>query len=382
MRHSLNWLPALGASVLLVTGAFAAPPGPVAVPIATVAVPPPRSNDPADGQELQNLVARLGSLGDFISRNAQSPEIWRSYLEQGDLLLQLAMRSEAKERDNLLRMAIESLYGAAVGSPGTEEAGYQRLHALPGQLAQLVPGHAVIAYSARQVIQAEYMRLLDKSGKNPEQAQGQLCQRLVQYAQEYPQAPDATSAVVEAARLNESLGRTQEARSCYRYLIDAFPGNPLARKARGAMWRLGQDGEPVQLELPLLYSACDADAPLSDLTQFRGRVVVVYFWSSTTPQATQDFPILKHLTDRTQDQLEVVYVNMDNDPGQGRAFLSGQLTAGTHLYQHGGLDGPIAERYGIQTLPQALLLGRDGLLIRHSLQASQIEALVSGQQQR
>lgn len=381
MRHSWNILAALGGAVLLAAGVVAQPPGPSMVTVASAVVPPLRPNDPADAQELQNLVARLGTLGDYISKNTQAADIWRSYLEQGDLLLQLAMRSEGKERDNLLRMAVDSLYGAAVQCPGSDETGYRRLTQLPGQLAQLVPGHAIVASAARQVIQAEYTRLLDKSPNYPELAQARLCQRLVQYAQTYAQAPDAASAVLEAARLNEAMGRPQEARNCYRYLAEVFPGNPMARKARGAMWRLGSDNEPVQIALPLLYSSCDEAAPLFDVNQFQGRIVVVYFWSSTTPQATQDFPILKHLTDRYQDRVEVVYVNMDDDPGQGRAFLSGQLTAGTHLYQRGGVDGPLADRYGIQTLPQTFLLGRDGMLIRHSLQASQVEGLLASKQQ-
>ena len=55
---------------------------------------------------------------------------------------------------------------------------------------------------------------------------------------------------------------------------------------------------------------------------------------------------------------------------------------GTHVYQSGGLEGPVAERYGIQTIPQVYLIGRDGTLMRQGLQASQVGAEVSGQMPR
>ena len=41
------------------------------------------------------------------------------------------------------------------------------------------------------------------------------------------------------------------------------------------------------------------------------------------------------------------------------------------------MDGAVAEHYGIQAVPQAFLVAKDGTLIRHSLQASQLEAEVA-----
>ena len=78
-----------------------------------------------------------------------------------------------------------------------------------------------------------------------------------------------------------------------------------------------------------------------------GKLVLVYFWSSTSARAAEDFNALKQVTDRFVGRgLEVVYVNMDGDPAAAKTFLSGRLMAGTHLYQKGGLDGAIASAAG------------------------------------
>lgn len=381
MRHVLTGLTAFGSCLLLAGGAFAVPRvAPVALPPAAVQ---PATPVDAASQELKRLLERMTQLSDFIARNPQSPQLWRYYLDQGEVLMQLALRSEPKERDNLLRMAVDSYYGAAVQSPTNEASAYQQLVQLPGLLTQLYPGHALITCAARQEIQADYMRTLSASPDKPEKAQQRLSERLFGFAQQYPTDPEAPKVVMEAGQLCESLGQKDQARTCYRYLCEHFASNPLARKARGAQWRLGQGGESLDLDLPLLFSLENRIDPLFHCSELRGKVVVVYFWATTSGQTSQDFQVLKQLTDRYQERgLEVVYVNLDQDAGTARAFLSGQLTAGVHLHQQGGLESPIAERYGFQNLPQIFLVGRDGMLIRHSLQASQLEPEVSSRLSR
>jgi hypothetical protein len=329
------------------------------------------------------LLDRVSALSDLINRNSQSPQVWQYLLEQSDVLMQLAAHSRADERDNFLRMAVDCCHGAAVRSPDSDTTASRRLIQLCAQLAHSDAGSPVATYAAMQEIQAEYMRLLAQNPEHPEVAQDHLRRSLVQFAQDHPGTPEAPKAILDAAQLSVTLGKIEDARRCYRYVIEQFPGQAAARKAGGALWRLGLGGEPVHLELPLLYSAgagqdAGTDAPF-DLAQVRGKVVVVYFWSSSSPHAAEDFQILKTLTDRYQYRgLATVYVNMDTEPVLAREFLSGRLTAGTHVYQRGGLDGPIAERYGIQVLPQVFLIGKEGTLVSHSVKVSQLEAEVAG----
>jgi len=333
---------------------------------------------PADEKELRPLLDRLGALSDLIGKNSQTPNAWRYHLEQSQIMFNLAARCRPEERDSWLRMAIDSSYSAAVLSPATELTASQSLAQLPGQISRAYPGTAFVAYAALQEVQADYMRELAKEGEEPAKAQERHCQRLLRFAEEFPTSTDAPKVVMEAAQLSEAQGKTDITRCCYRYLIGHFPGQPMARKAEGSLWRLGQSGEVMHLELPLLYSPDDRSAPGFDLKQSSGKVVILYFWSSDQPVCADDFPILRQLSDRYQfDGLELVYVNLDTDPGKAREFLAGRLTAGIHVHDKAGLEGAVAERYGIQALPEAFLLAPNGTLIHHSLKASQLEAEIS-----
>ena len=221
-------------------------------------------------------------------------------------------------------------------------------------------------------------RAVAQDGEHPEQAKALLHNGLLHFVKAYPHAPEAAKAVQDAAEISEQLGQTENARCCYRYLADNFSGQPVAHQAGGALRRLGLAGEPVRMELPMLYAPPIGEHAF-DLKELRGKLVAVYFWSSATPEAGDDLQTLKDVASKYQDRgLEVVYVNVDDDPQKARTFLDGRLTVGTHVFQRGGLEGPVAERYGIQTLPQMLLVGPGGNVIRQAMRASQLEAEVSG----
>lgn len=378
MRRVWNWLPSFGSSLVIAANTLAASPAPLPSSASAAATAPAELTD---DQELRPLLDRLNQLSQLIERDAQSPQAWQYHLEQAEVLLRLASLSRDKERESTLRMSVDSFYSAALLSPRDQPLAFERLRQLPQRLAQVFPGHAVNHYAVLQEIKADCMRVLEDTGDNAK-AQQHRCTRLLRYAQQHPGAPESAKAILEAAHIYESLGETKEAGRCYRYLVAHVPG-AAARKAEGALWRLGESHGPVQLQLPFLYPSGSAGEAAFNVDQFHGSLVVVYFWTSASPQAAEDFETLKQLTDRHGGRgVEVVYVNMDDDPAVGRAFLSGRLTAGIHLHQAGGLQGAIAERYGILEAPQAFLLGRDGTLLKHSLPAARLEAEVAGGLQR
>lgn len=370
MSATRKWQPSLYGLLLVAANTFAA--SPYAPPVAARDGATPLA--PSDEQQVRPLLDKLTELSQLIERNSQSPDVWRYHLEQAELLLRLAARSEAKEREGMLRMAVDGFYSAALLSPREQSAAFEQLRQLPYRISQYFPGSPVIFYAVLQEIQADCFLVMEQTGGDRGKSEQHRCERLLQFARQHPAVPEAAKAVLQAAQTAESLGQTNEACRCYHYLAEHFPNDTVGRKSAGALWRLGQDHQPMALDLAQLYPTNSAGNSMFNLDELRGRLVVVYFWDSTCVGAAEDFQLLKQLTDRYAGRgLEVVYVNMDSDPALGRAFLSGKLTAGVHLHQAGGLNGPIAERYGLQQVPQAFLVGRDGTLLKHSLSVSQLE---------
>jgi hypothetical protein len=366
---------------LLVGGVLAlTPPKPIA---ATPSTDPAVTISPED-RDTQTLLAKVSEYSNYILRNAESKQIYRYQIAQGDLMLQVAVRCKnVKERDHWLRMAVDTYHGAMVGSPENDLTAHNRLLQLRSEIVASYPGCAVGTYAGLQEIQADYLRTLNKAGDKPEQAQQHRLQRLVHFASENRNDPDAPKVIMEAAHTYESMKKAEDARKCYRYLADTYPTIAEGRKAGGCLWRMGLSGEAVSLKLPVLFPTTDPDANEYDLATARGKIAVVYFWSCKCGQVEEDMQALKHLTDRFQYKgVEVVYVNLDDDPKEAKAFLAGRLNSGIQVYQKGGLGSPVAERYGLQALPQTFLVGKDGSLLKHSVQSSQIELEVSSQMPR
>ena len=383
MNTMWKWLPSLGGSLLIAANTFASSPYSPNVVRGNVAPTAPATASVAEEPQLRPLLARLSELSQLIERNAQSPQLWQYQLEQAEVLLRLAGSSREKERDGILRMAVDACYSAALLCPRKQPLAWQRLQQLPQYLAQVFPGHPVVTYAILQEIQADCIRVMEQSGGDRLKSEEHRCQRLLQFAQEHSDCAEAPKVVLQAAQIRESLGQNEEASRCYQCLVEHFPNDAAARKAGGALWRLGENHQPMQLDLPLLYSSGSSFRNTFNLEELRGKLVVVYFWTSTSERVAEDFQILKQVTDRYVGRgLEIVYVNMDVEPAQGRSFLSDRLTAGVHCYQAGGLEGPIAERYGLQEVPQAFLIGRDGTLLKHSLPASRLETELVGSHPR
>src|SRR5262249_28368580 len=351
MKRALSWLTAMCSSLLPGASLTAGPPlkaarspyqavQPVGV---SVSSPAPAVGD--GEQALAPLLQRLSVLNDLIGRDVQSPQAWRHHLEQAEILIQLAGKEKPPERDDWLRMAASSLCTAAVLSPDGEQSALQRLRQLPSLIACAFPGSAAVSYTALQGVRADHLLAVNKDG-DVSATQEHLAAHLLQFAHDYPRSPEAPEVTLEAAQIYASVQKLEDARRCYRDLIQTFPEHALARKAGGALWRMGPSTEPLRLELSLLFPTSESGGQPLDLRELSGKIVVVYFWSSATAQTAEDFQTLKRLTDRYPSRdLEVVYVNLDADPATGRAFLSGRLTAGVHIYQPGGFDGAVVARY-------------------------------------
>jgi thiol-disulfide isomerase/thioredoxin len=382
MRGSMKKWGVIGGSLLIVGGALGGD-HPGAVPQGPAPTRAQAEAASAEEREVQGLLERLSQLSKAIAADPQGAQTWRNQIAQADVSLHLAMRSKGKERDDWLKMAIDSLFGAAAQSPQNETTARQRLAQLPAQIAKACPDSPVWSYAAMQEVRLDYLRAMAAASDDPSKAQLYLRDRLLRFAHDYPAAAEAPGAIEEAASLSVPLGKKDDAARCYRYLMERYAGTPVAQKAEGAIWRLRTGSETVELNLPRLYPSGEANERPFDLKDLRGKLVLVYFWSSTSPRAEVDLQLLKHLMDKHGSHgLEVVYVNLDKDMVTAQTYMSGRLTVGTHLHASGGMSGGVAKRYGIESLPEVFLLGPDGELMKHSLTAQQAEAEVTAKPPR
>jgi thiol-disulfide isomerase/thioredoxin len=139
--------------------------------------------------------------------------------------------------------------------------------------------------------------------------------------------------------------------------------------------RLDLEGKAMSLSGPTLSDANRT----ADLSELRGKLVIVYYWASWNGQAASDFAKLKAIASANAKDVAVLTVNLDATPEEAKSFVAKNSPVGTHLYQKGGLDSKLATDYGVMVLPSAFLVGKDGKCLNRSAQVSTLEDEVKKQ---
>jgi len=120
-------------------------------------------------------------------------------------------------------------------------------------------------------------------------------------------------------------------------------------------------GKPFPLAGPTLVGTS------FDIAEYHGRVVLVDFWASWCGPCKAKLPGLVKLHERFHASgFEVVGVDMDRDLEALGKFLDEHKLPWINVIgekKEGGLEFPLAEKYGVMAIPATFLLDREGRVI-------------------
>jgi thiol-disulfide isomerase/thioredoxin len=134
---------------------------------------------------------------------------------------------------------------------------------------------------------------------------------------------------------------------------------------------------------PVKVSGKTLDGQPFDISQYKGKVVVVDFWATWCGPCRAELPNLKKVYEKYHDKgLEVVGVSLDENKDDLIKFLAEnhlpwQILVSTEAH-HSGFDNPIADNYGISGIPTVFLMNRDGKVVSLSARGEQLATLVDG----
>jgi peroxiredoxin len=98
-----------------------------------------------------------------------------------------------------------------------------------------------------------------------------------------------------------------------------------------------------------------------DLSAYRGRSVLLVFWTTSCSICRHELPLLDRLnTEFRARGVEILAVNIRDLDG-ARQFMGDQHLRLTNLID---ADGTTAERYGVSGVPKLVLVGPDGKVRR------------------
>ncbi len=312
--------------------------------------------------EAQRLLEQLQTL----DRNSPGPttsrvDLARYTSQRSELLKKLITISKTdEERYQWTRQMVDGLV-SAVQSGGYLE-GLERLKSIEVQVRRASPRSPLVAYVSYRRLLAEYNLEIQTAdvGKH-QKVQQQWLQGLEEFVKSFPAGEDIPDALFQLATNEEFRSNNRTARHWYGQLTSRHSDTSAGLQAIGALRRLDLKGQLITLSGPGL------NGEMIDIHRLRGRVVLVCFWATWCKPCTEDIPQLRALYEQYYDRgFEIIGVNLDATIDPIRPYLSRHRVRWPQIYQPGGLASPLAQTFGIISLPTMFLTAPDGKVISHN----------------
>lgn len=115
-------------------------------------------------------------------------------------------------------------------------------------------------------------------------------------------------------------------------------------------------------DVPYPYLGTDRDGNEVNLSELKGKLVVVTFWASWCGYCLKELPILENIQNHLgSDQIRVIAINSQESRQTYRklkkALKSLNLTM-TH-----DVSGEISDTYGVKGIPHLLIINREGQIV-------------------
>jgi len=168
--------------------------------------------------------------------------------------------------------------------------------------------------------------------------------------------------IVRASLVRNLLAthQTKEAEGEVNLLGREFPDHPATKRARGELFRVTAVGKPFELQLT------EPDGKVVNTADFKGKVVVLHFWSSTSSFAIDGLETLRKLHASFQEKgLILIGVNVDHDRSTFEQTLKELKLPWRQHFESGGIATELLVQLGVIRLPTYFVIDRGGVL-RHT----------------
>ena len=195
-----------------------------------------------------------------------------------------------------------------------------------------------------------------------------------------PTADDAARVkqMIDAADRLAALARAKtkiEIPAAWNVKPAAAAGEPQPRQGTAPTPRPGPaETSPKPGEKAPAFEGKTVDGKTIRLADYQGKVLLLDFWATWCGPCMADLPNLKALLERYRDKgLEVVAVSLDSDAAKLKATLADKGMWWPSLFDGQGWGNAIAGQFNVKAIPQALLIGRDGVIVRREYRATSFE---------
>lgn len=159
--------------------------------------------------------------------------------------------------------------------------------------------------------------------------------------------------------ISKNKDNLEKAKALYAYIPDVWRDSFSGREAKNVLFpqhvvEVGEEAADADLY--------DIDGKLWHLSDFRGRYVLIDFWSRGCGPCKMAIPEIKEAADKYKDRLVAVSISVDNE----KVWKEHSATEGITWMNLSdkNLNTGIAAKYGVRGIPSFVLLSPDGKVVK------------------
>jgi thiol-disulfide isomerase/thioredoxin len=202
----------------------------------------------------------------------------------------------------------------------------------------------------------------------PDQA-ATLEDRISELVQTHPAEPAIVSFQLASADLMLKFDH-EKGMSFLRELTKA-PTQTIANAAKARMVKEQLIGQPVNLQ----FTATDGSSV--DLSELRGKVILVDFWASWCPDCIREMPAVRQTYQKYKDKgFVVIGISLDKDAQALANFVAKKLIPWPQYFDGKGWENDFATKYGVHAIPEMWLINQRGQVASTEICVEKLEQSV------